>query len=201
MIQKKHIEEYFSSDAPHPEAMTLLRSIILSFPFEETVKWAFPVYMIDGKNVIGLGDFKAYVGIWFFQGVYLKDESNKLVNAQEGKTHGMRQWRFSTLEEIEANEDLIRNYIQESIDNQLAGKEYKPQRKAPKPLVIPEELLEALESIEGLKESFEALSLSNRRDFAEYIIKAKRVETKLTRLEKIIPMINRGEGLNDKYKR
>lgn len=201
MIQKKHIEEYFTNDALHPEAMNLLRRIILSFPFEETVKWAFPVYTVDGKNVIGLGDFKAYVGIWFFQGVYLKDESNQLVNAQEGKTHGMRQWRFNTLEEIKANEDLIRNYIQEAIDNQLAGKEYKPQHKTPKPLVIPEELQEAIDSIEGLKDSFEALSLSNRRDFAEHISKAKRVETKLSRLEKIIPMISRGEGLNDKYKR
>ncbi len=201
MIQKKHIEEYFSSDAPHPESMNFLRNIIMSFPFEETVKWAFPVYMIDGKNVIGLGGFKAYAGIWFFQGVFLKDETNQLVNAQEGKTHGMRQWRFSTVKEIEAHEDLIRSYIQEAIDNQLAGKELKPQRKASKPLIIPDELQEALNSIEGLKESFEALSLSNQRDFAEYIIKAKRAETKLTRLEKIIPMIGRGEGLNDKYKR
>lgn len=181
--------------------MNHLRRIIMSYPFEETVKWAFPVYMLNGKNVLSLGDFKAYAGIWFFHGVYLEDKADKLVNAQEGKTKGMRQWRFSNSQEIESNEDLIRSYIQEAIDNHKAGKEYKPQRKTPKPLIIPEELREALDNIEGLKESFEAFSVSNQRDFTEYIIKAKRVETKLNRLEKIIPMISRGEGLNDKYKR
>ncbi|MBO3697176.1 YdeI family protein [Roseivirga sp. E12] len=200
-MEKKNIEEYFSNDSPHPKSMRFLRSIIMSFPFEETVKWAFPVYTINGKNVVGLGGFKAYAGIWFFQGVFLEDASQKLINAQEGKTHGMRQWRFMSLEEIEDNEDLIRLYVQEAIDNHLAGKEFKPQKKASKPLVIPEELQEALDSIEGLKESFEAFSLSNKRDFAEYIANAKRAETKLSRLEKITPMISRGEGLNDKYKR
>lgn len=200
-MEKKDIEEYFSSDSPHPESMNMLRRIMLSFPFEETVKWAFPVYMIDGKNVIGLGGFKAYTGIWFFQGVFLEDKAKQLINAQEGKTHGMRQWRFNTIEEITENEDLIRAYIQEAIDNHMMGKEFKPQRKGTKPLIIPEELQEALDNIEGLRESFEAFSLSNKRDFAEYIANAKRAETKLSRLDKIVPMISRGEGLNDKYKR
>ncbi len=200
-MEKKNIEEYFSADAPHPKAMNLLRNIVRSFPFDETVKWAFPVYMINGKNVIGLGGFKAYTGVWFFQGVFLKDSAKKLINAQEGKTHGMRQWRFNTVEEIQENEDLIRTYIQEAIDNQLAGKEFKPQKRASKPLIIPEELKAVLDADPKLNESFEAHSLTNKRDFVEHIATAKREETKQKRLEKIIPMIQNGIGLNDKYKK
>lgn len=201
MEKNKTVEEYISKHPDQAEAINLLRSIALSFPFEEGIKWAFPVYMINGKNVIGLGAFKAYTGIWFFQGTFLKDEHNKLLNAQEGKTHGMRQWRFASIDEIRANEGLARVYIQEAIDNQLAGKMIKPKRGPAKPLVIPTELQTVLDNDPGLKESFDAHSLTNRRDFAEYIETAKREATKQSRLEKIIPMIQRGEGLNDKYKK
>lgn len=201
MEKSKTVEEYITSHGDQREAIILLREIANSFPLEETIKWQFPVYMLNGKNVVGLGAFKAYTGIWFFQGVFLKDAQNKLVNAQEGKTHGMRQWRFNSVAEIRENEGLIRAYIDEAIVNQKAGKEIKPKRGASKPLVIPPELQSVLDADSSLKESFESHSLTNRRDFAEHIETAKREETKQKRLQKIIPMIQSGEGLNDKYKR
>ena len=128
----------------------------------------------------------------------LKDKEQKLVNAQEGKTQAMRQWRFNSLSEIEANSSLITDYVKEAVANQKAGKEIKP--KAGKPLEIPLELQEVFHKDTELKEAFEALNLTRKRDFAEYITLAKRAETKQSRLEKIIPMIRQGIGLNDKYK-
>jgi len=201
MQKSKNIEDYFSELAPHAESMKLLRLIVNSFPFDETVKWAFPVYMIGGKNIIGLGGFKAYAGIWFFQGSFLADADKRLVNAQEGKTQGMRQWRFNNVEEIRGNEALIRAYLQEAIDNHYAGKEVRPMKQSAKPLILPPELQEVLSSNHALKDSFESHSLTNKRDFAAYIATAKRVETKEKRLAKIIPMIQSGEGLGDKYKK
>ncbi|OEK04538.1 YdeI/OmpD-associated family protein [Roseivirga misakiensis] len=201
MLKSKNVEDYFAPDAPQVEQMTYLRAILKAFPFEETVKWAFPVYTISGKNIIGLGGFKAYAGIWFFQGCFLRDEANQLVNAQEGKTHAMRQWRFQSVQEIKENEDLIKAYIEEAIENHHAGKEYKPPKKSPKPLIIPTELQSVLDNNLALKESFQAHSLTNQRDFAEYIAMAKRDNTKQSRLEKIIPMIQNGIGLKDKYKK
>ncbi|MFY0594613.1 YdeI/OmpD-associated family protein [Roseivirga sp.] len=201
MLKPKNVEDYFASGAPQAKQMKCLRGIVNTFPFDETVKWAFPVYTISGKNIIGLGGFKAYAGIWFFQGCYLTDGANRLVNAQEGKTHAMRQWRFQSVEEIKENEDLIKVYIQEAIDNHRAGKEFKPVKKRPKPLIIPPELKVIFDTDNALKESFEAHSLTNRRDFTEYISTAKRESTRQTRLEKIIPMIQNGIGLNDKYKK
>lgn len=202
MQYKKNIEEYFIKDAPRSAEMNALRAILKSFPFQETVKWAFPVYTIDNKNIVGLGAFKAYAGVWFFQGVFLKDQASKLVNAQEGKTQGMRQWRLDSLEEIQKNEGLIREYIQEAIDNHHAGLKVSPKPKsAAKPVVIPPELEAALNENPQLKESFESYAPSHRREYAEYIAEAKREATKLARLEKIIPMILDGAGLWDKYKK
>lgn len=182
----------------HPnwhDELTLLRELMSSTEMEETIKWGIPTYTIDGKNVLGITAFKSYAGIWFYQGVFLKDINKVLINAQEGKTKGMRQWRFNSLKEIDKN--LVSQYVEEAIVNQKAGKEIKPEKKS---LLIPNELLNELEKNQSLSKHFAMLSLSSRREYAEYINEAKREATKFSRLEKIKPMILNGVGLNDKYK-
>lgn len=188
-------EEYFDFAPSYLDILTKLRDVLLTTELVEKMKWGIPTYCLKNKNVIGIGAFKSYAGIWFFNGAFLSDKANVLINAQEGKTKGMRQWRFESLEEI--NEDLLRAYIQEAIQNQKEGKEMKPEKK---PLIIPDELKEALASDGQLSEIFESLSLSCKREYAEYIEEAKRPETKQRRLEKIVPMIKQKVGLNDKYK-
>lgn len=188
-------EEYFDSVPEYLDILKKLRSILLSTELEEKMKWGIPTYCLKNKNVAGIGAFKSYAGLWFFNGSFLKDEEKKLINAQEGKTKGMRQWRFEVLKEID--EALVKSYIEEAIQNQKDGKEIKPEKK---PLIIPDELNEALASDSQLSEAFEALPLSCKREYAEHIAEAKREETKLKRLDKIIPMIMDKVGLNDKYK-
>lgn len=193
----KTVEDYIDANGKWEDALRKLREIFLSTELEETVKWGAPIYTINGKNVVGLAAFKAYVGIWFFQGVFLKDEQKMLINAQEGKTKALRQWRFNSSEEIDA--DLVKTYVFEAIDNQKQGKEIKPAKT--KNVIIPPELQQALDQNQGLKTQFDELSLSCKREYAEYILEAKREATKLRRLEKIIPMILQNVGLNDKYKK
>ena len=197
MRRSTSVEEFIDIHPEWKQELAILRATILETGLEETIKWGAPCYTLKGKNVIGLGAFKAYVGIWFFQGALLLDDASKLMNAQEGKTKAMRQWRFQSASEIDV--DLVRAYVDEAIDNQRAGKVIKPVRK-PKALVIPPELATAFEEDEALKEQFNAMSLSCRREYAEYISEAKREATKLRRLQKIIPMVKQGVGLNDKYK-
>ncbi len=191
-------EKYIQKHARWQKELTALREILLVSGMEETIKWGAPVYTVDGKNVVGLGAFKSYVGIWFFQGVFLKDPLGVLINAQENKTKALRQWRFASLDEINANADRIREYVQEAIENQKKGLMVRPDRK--KPLEIPEELRRALDADAGLKQRFEALSRGKQREYAEYIAEAKREETRRRRLDRIIPMIREGIGLNDRYK-
>ncbi len=170
---------------------------MISTEMKETIKWGTPTYTIDGKNVIGLTAFKSYVGIWFHQGVFLKDDQGKLINAQEGKTKGLRQWRFSSYEEIE--KDLVLQYVLEAIQNQKDGKEIIIKKPSTN-INVPEELKVILEANKDLKNSFEKLPRFKQKEYAEYITNAKRDTTKATRLEKITPMILRGVGLGDKYR-
>ena len=195
MQQNKSVAGYLADQITYKAALEKLRAIITSTDLQETVKWGIPTYTIHNKNVLSISSFKNHFGIWFFNGALLKDTHKKLINAQEGKTQAMRQLRFKSINEID--ESLILNYVNEAIANQKKGLEIKSVKKA---LVIPPELKIILESNTSLKMAFEALLLSKKREFCNYISEAKRSETKQKRLDKIKPMILKNIGLNDKYK-
>lgn len=191
------VDEYILKKGNWKAELELLRSVFSDLPVEETIKWGAPTYVFEGKNIVGLGAFKNYCGLWFFQGALLEDKQKVFINAQEGKTKAMLQWRFYSLKEIDIN--LIKEYVLEAIENSKAGKEIKPKRNT-KPIVIPEELKGAFLENEKLEAFFNEFTASKQREFCEYILSAKRATTKQTRLEKITPMILNKVGLNDKYK-
>lgn len=196
MKRHKTVDDYIAGNPFRDYTLIKLRQIILSTELQETIKWGAPVYTFQGKNIVGLGAYKSYVGIWFFQGALLSDIHRKLVNAQEGKTKALRQWRFNSIEEI--NAELILEYLDEAIQNQKSGKEIKPAKR--KPLVVPVELQDAFDQNTGLKNAFELLGLSKQREFADYISEAKREETRIKRLDKVIPLMLAQKGLHDKYR-
>ena len=184
--------------AKHPEWQTLLaniRSVLLRTDLEETIKWGGPAYTLEGRVLIGLAAFKAHCAIWFHQGVYLKDESRVLQNAQE-TTRGMRQWRFT--QESKLNKRLLASYVRETIANERAGKRISPQRR--KTLKLPDELAAALKRDKALESAYTALTPGKQREYAEHIGSAKREATRASRLEKAIPQIKAGQGLHDKYR-
>jgi uncharacterized protein YdeI (YjbR/CyaY-like superfamily) len=177
------------------EELELLRSIINKTELAETIKWGGPVFTVNGKNVLGIGGFKNYFTIWFFNGALLKDDQKMLVNAQEGVTKALRQWRFNSKAEV--NEKLILRYISEAIENEKLGKSIKPSKKEP---IVSPLFLKALADDQDLQKAFDQFTPYKQYEFLEYIESAKREETKLARIEKTIPMIKDGVGLNDKYR-
>lgn len=192
----KNVEEYLIKHQAWEQELILLREILLSTDLKETIKWGTPVYTINGKNLVGIAAFKNHCALWFYNGALLKKNTELLHNAQEGKTKALRQIRFKKDEAIKA--DILLNYIEEAIQIQLEGKEIKASKN--KPLIIPSELKKELKNNPKLKSAFHNLGKGKQRDYAEYISEAKRESTKQTRLERIIPMILEGKGLNDKYK-
>ena len=196
MKRTKSVEEYIENAEDHREELTTLRAILKKSGLEETVKWGAPVYMHRGKNVVGLGSFKSSVGLWFFQGALLQDRDEVLVNARDGTTKALRQWRFGSKKEIRPAG--IRKYVKEATALVEAGKEMKADRN--KALSIPFELKKALKSSSKARSAFEGLTPGKKREYAEYIASAKKDETKVKRLEKILPMIEAGVGLHDKYR-
>ena len=178
------------------EELGLLREIIQKTELTETKKWGGEVYTINNKNVLGIGGFKNFFTIWFWNGVFLKDEAKVLVNANEGVTKGLRQWRFTSKDEI--NEKLILHYITEAIENEKAGLSIKPEKKE---AMKCDYFDNKLNCDKDLKNAFEKFSPYKQKEFWEYMATAKQEKTKETRFEKIKPMIIENIGLNDKYRK
>jgi uncharacterized protein YdeI (YjbR/CyaY-like superfamily) len=192
----KSVNEYLDK-FPHWRAeLECPHKLFSETNLDEDIKWGLPTYSFKGKNVAGFAAFKNHFAIWFFQGSFLKDQSKVLVNAQEGKTKVLRQWRFESMADI--NEELILEYIHEAIQNQLKGKEVKIERSAT--YKMPPVLESCLSLDDYLKSSFYKLSMSKQKDYSNYITDSKREATKVSRIEKVTPMILNGAGLHDKYK-
>ncbi len=197
MRRHKTVDEYIEASEHWQDELIRLRKILTSTDLRETVKWGGPCYTFDGKNVVGMGAFKSYVGLWFFQGALLADKEKVLINAQEGKTKALRQWRFTSKKEIDATR--ITAYVNEAVELQKQGLEIKADRS--ETTKIPPQLKQALQRNRKANSCFSQPTKGKQREYADYIADAKREETKVKRLEKILPMIKAGKGLNDKYRK
>ena len=76
MQRHKSVDAYIEAAEYWQEELREVRKILQNTELEETTKWGGPCYTFDGKNVVGLSAFKSYFGLWFFQGVLLKDDLN-----------------------------------------------------------------------------------------------------------------------------
>lgn len=189
------VSSYISDHPEWADELQFLHQCLSRPDLETTIKWGIPTYVLEGKNIVSLAAFKNHCALWFTHGVFLKDSAGVLQNAQKDKTRGMRQWRIEKGESIDA--DLIRAYVEEAIENQRRGEEIKPQKKE---LTLPEELKHAFAEHPELKKAFGTLTPGKQREYADHIVSAKREATRTARLEKCLPMIMNGVGLNDKYK-
>ena len=195
-----HTDPVAAFIARHPErgpSLELLDRLLREEGLTPAIKWGQPTYTLGGVNVAGLGVFKVYFGLWFFQGALLTDPAGLLVAGTEGRTQAQRQLRFQDGETIDA--ERVRAYIAEAA--RLAREGKSVAKPAPKELTLPDELSRALEADAALAEAFRGLSPACRREYAGYVAEAKKEETRLRRLEKVLPMILSRTGLNEKYKK
>ena len=190
------VDAYLAANEHWPDELRRLREIVLSTGLEETVKWGGPCYVHHGRNVVMMGAWKSYFGLWFVQGALLDDPEGVLVNAQKGKTKAMRQWRFTSAKQIRVR--AIESYLREAMRLAEEGVEIRPRRRAPVP--VPPELEAALAEDDRAREAFASLSPSCRREYCEHVAEAKREATKARRVARILPMIREGAGLHDRYR-
>jgi len=180
-MSKNTVDDYLIDIVHWQDELLKLRRILISSELKETMKWGMPCYTHDGKNIIGMAGFKSYFGLWFHQGVFLSDPENILITASAGKTKALRQWRMTSADDIKT--DIIRSYIEESIEHSKAGK--KVPNAPPRKLVLPEKLNAALKKDVRLKTAFDNFRTAQQCDFADYISSAKQEATKQRRLKNI----------------
>jgi uncharacterized protein YdeI (YjbR/CyaY-like superfamily) len=185
---------FFNKDTKWQEEYEKLRGIMLDMGLDEKVKWGCPTYLNDDVNIVLIHGFKDYCAILFFKGALLKDPKKILIQQTEN-VQSARQMRFTSVQEISKLKTTIKDYVKEAIAVEKSG--VKMEFKKTTEFKMPEEFAQALRGVPGLKKAFESLTPGRQRGYLLYFSSAKQVKTREARIEKYIPMILEGKGLED----
>jgi uncharacterized protein YdeI (YjbR/CyaY-like superfamily) len=176
------------------EEFETLREIALECPLTEEVKWGQACYTSEGKNIVLIHGFKEYCALLFFKGALLKDPKRVLIQQTENVQSG-RQIRFTNVREIVTMKPVLKSYIQEAIHVEKAG--LKVKLKKTSDFKIPEEFQKTLHENPALKKMFSALTPGRQRGYLFFFSAPKQSKTREARVEKCIPQILKGKGLDD----
>lgn len=188
------VDFFFDKAKQWQKEFEKLRAIALDTGLEEELKWGCPCYTYHGKNIFLIHGFKEYCALLFFKGALLNDTNSILIQQSEN-VQAARQIRFISLKEIVDLEKTITTYLFEALEVEKSG--IKVEMKETKQFEMPEEFQNKLTENLALKEAFEALTPGRQRAYLLYFSTAKQTKTRESRIEKCIPQILVGKGLND----
>jgi uncharacterized protein YdeI (YjbR/CyaY-like superfamily) len=189
-----NVDFYFTKAKQWKEEYEALRILVSDCGLTEELKWGVPCYTYNRNNVVLIHGFKNYCALLFHKGVLLKDTAGILTQQTEN-VQAARQLRFSGIEDIVKKSKLIKAYVKEAIQVEKSGAkvEFKPTAA----FNMPDEFKEVLENSEALKRAFYALSPGRQRGYLLYFSQAKQAKTRSMRVEKYLPAILQGKGLED----
>ena len=188
------VDLYFSKAKKWQEEIKKLRTIVLETHLTEELKWGCPCYTFNGKNIVLIHVFKEYCALLFFKGALLKDAKSILIQQTEN-VQAARQVRFTSLQEIVKMEPIVKAYIYEAVEVEEAG--LKVELKKTEEYKIPEEFQHKLDKNAKLKTAFKALTPGRQRAYIFHFSEPKLAKTREARVEKSIPQIMEGRGLDD----
>jgi len=190
----KSLDLFFDKPSKWQEEFLFLRKILQECGMQEELKWGKPCYTFKGNNIVLIHGFKEYCALLFHKGALLKDPDGILVQQTEN-VQSARQVRFTSLEEIKKWKPSIKHYVMEAIEVEKAGLEVPLKKTSEFEMVS--EFKERLEWDASLKSAFENLTPGRQRGYLLYFSQAKQSKTRQARVEKFIPKILVGKGLND----
>jgi uncharacterized protein YdeI (YjbR/CyaY-like superfamily) len=187
------IDAYVMGATEWKEETKSLVSVCRGCGLGEEIKWGKPCFTFGESNVVIIQGFKAYCALMFCKGALLKDP-RKILHKIGEHTQAARQARFTDDSQINKLKPVLKAYIKEAIEGEKAGLkvEYK---KNPEP--VPKELQERLDRNAVLKKAFFALTPGRQRGYILFISSAKQSTTRDARVQKCMPQILSGKGLND----
>jgi uncharacterized protein YdeI (YjbR/CyaY-like superfamily) len=188
------VDFYFSKDNRWQEEIRKLRMIVLDCGLNEELKWGCPCYTFQNANIVLIHVFKEYCALLFFKGALLQDAHGMLIQ-QTANVQAARQVRFTHIREIVQKKKILKAYIYEAIEVEKAG--LKVTLKKTSDFPMPEEFQNKLKSNPSLKTAFNALTPGRQRAYIFYFSQPKQSKTRESRIEKSIPQILNGKGLND----
>ena len=188
------VDFFFNKAEKWRDEFERLRGIVLDCELTEELKWGVPCYTLGNSNIVLIHGFKEYCALLFVKGALLKDVMGILIQQTEN-VQAARQIRFADVAEIVEMEPVIKAYIREAIEVEKAGLQVDYKKTAE--FNMPEELQCKLEENPDFKAAFESLSQGRQRGCLIYFAAPKQAKTRAARVEKCVPQILAGKGLND----
>lgn len=188
------VDWFFNKDTQWQKEYEKLRIICLDCGLTEELKWGQPCYTFQKRNIVLIHGFNEYCALLFHKGALLNDAEGILIQQTEN-VQSARQIRFTNVREIVEIEPILKAYIYEAIEVEKAG--LKVDFKKTSEFNAPEEFQKKLDENPHLKTAFEALTPGRQRGYLLYFSQAKQSKTRVSRVEKCIPQILEGKGLND----
>lgn len=189
------VDFFFTKPSAWQKEFQLLRTICTDTNLTEDLKWGCPCYTLNNSNIVLIHGFKNYCALLFFKGALLKDTESILIQ-QTATVQAARQLRFISVKQIKDLKTIIKRYIFEAVEVEKAG--LKVELKKTKEFEIPTEFEAALKKSKTLKKAFESLTPGRQRAYLLYFSSAKQSITRQNRIEKYIPHIFNGKGIDDK---
>jgi uncharacterized protein YdeI (YjbR/CyaY-like superfamily) len=186
--------DWFFNKGQWQEEFKKLRMIVLDCGLTEELKWGCPCYTFQKRNIVLMHGFKEYCALLFFKGALLKDAKGILIQQTEN-VQAARQIRFTNVREIIKLKTIVKAYIKEAIEVEKAG--VKVNLKKTAEFKMPEEFQNRLNESPALKRAFAALTPGRQRGYLLHFSAAKQSKTRQARIEKAMPQILTGKGLND----
>jgi uncharacterized protein YdeI (YjbR/CyaY-like superfamily) len=171
-----------------------LRQLCLESGLNEELKWGQACYDLDGRNVVLIHGFKDYCALLFMKGALLKDPKGILIQ-QTKNVQSARQIRFASLADINKQKAAVKAYLREAIAVEKSG--VKVAMKSAAQFDVPEEFTKALDDDPKLAEAFHALTPGRQKGYLLHFAGARQSATRAARVEKHVPRILKGLGLDD----
>ncbi len=194
VLMNPSVNWFFDKQTKWKGAYQALREIALSLELTEELKWGCPCYTMGKSNVVLIHGFKDYCAVLFMKGAIMKD-AKKLLIQQTPNVQAARQMRFTSLEEVEKKSTVIKSYMKEAIRVEKSGA--RVELKDTAQFNMPEEFRKALAQMKELKKAFYGLTPGRQRGYLLYFSSAKQTKTRMARIEKYVPLILEGKGLED----
>jgi uncharacterized protein YdeI (YjbR/CyaY-like superfamily) len=160
---------------------------------EETLKWSMPHFLYKGQMLAGMAAFKAHATFGFWR-------AKEVLGETGAERDAMGQFgRLASVADL-PREDVLRGLIRKAMALTDSGTRPARTKAAPKTeLETPPGLAAALDSNPAARAAFDAFPPSGRREYAEWVADAKRVETRDKRIAQAVEWIAEGKRRNWKY--
>lgn len=159
---------------------------------EESIKWGMPSFSHAGGILCGMAAFKRHASFGFWK--------HALVVGEGEPRDGMGSYgKLASLQDLPPDRTLLA-HLRKAMQLNEAGVKSPVRKAAPKPPpAMPEDLAAALQNKKAAKAMFDAFPPGCKREYIEWIVEAKRAETRTKRLAQAVEWIAEGKRRNWKY--